>query len=77
MSAAPELFRRERPSQPMRATRRTPLMTDPREEMLAPVDASKRHAEEQAERRFWQWLAVAVLMFCWIAEASMCAVRGF
>jgi hypothetical protein len=23
------------------------------------------------------WLAVAVLVVCWIAEASLCAARGF
>jgi hypothetical protein len=28
-------------------------------------------------QRFWQWFALGVLAFCWIAEASMCALRGF
>lgn len=26
---------------------------------------------------FWQWFALAVLLFAWIAEATMCADRGF
>jgi len=26
---------------------------------------------------FWHWFALGVLAFCWIAEASMCAERGF
>jgi hypothetical protein len=25
----------------------------------------------------WQWIAVGLLLLCWIAEASMCADRGF
>jgi hypothetical protein len=25
----------------------------------------------------WSWLAVGVLLLCWIAEASLCAARGF
>ena len=24
-----------------------------------------------------QWFAIGVLVFCWLAEASMCAERGF
>jgi hypothetical protein len=24
-----------------------------------------------------QWLAVGALLLCWIAEASLCAARGF
>jgi hypothetical protein len=31
----------------------------------------------QDSRAQWPWLAVAVLLFCWIAEASLCAARGF
>jgi hypothetical protein len=33
--------------------------------------------EESAKQGFWPWLAVAVLIVCWLAEASMCAARGF
>ena len=25
----------------------------------------------------WHWFAVGVLIFCWTAEATMCALRGF
>jgi hypothetical protein len=25
----------------------------------------------------WQWVAVGLLVICWIAEAAMCADRGF
>jgi hypothetical protein len=25
----------------------------------------------------WHWIAVGTLLFCWIAEASMCGQRGF
>jgi hypothetical protein len=36
-----------------------------------------RRAEDSAAQRFWQWFAVVALLFCWIAEATMCAERGF
>jgi hypothetical protein len=26
---------------------------------------------------FWHWFALAALLFAWIAEATMCAERGF
>jgi hypothetical protein len=28
-------------------------------------------------QKVWQWLAVGVLVVCWVAEASLCAARGF
>ena len=31
----------------------------------------------EQEQAFWHWFAVGVLVFCWIAEATMCAERGF
>ena len=37
----------------------------------------RRAAEDRAAQTFWQWFAVGVLIFCWIAEASLCAARGF
>ena len=44
--------------------------------------ATRPAAEEPARddapiQRFWQWFALGVLVFCWIAEATMCAERGF
>ena len=42
-----------------------------------PRDAAPDPAEEESPSVFWLWFAVGVLLFCWIAEASMCAVRGF
>jgi hypothetical protein len=32
---------------------------------------------EDGQSIFWVWFALGVLMFCWIAEATMCAERGF
>jgi hypothetical protein len=26
---------------------------------------------------FWQWFALCILAACWIAESTMCALRGF
>jgi hypothetical protein len=34
-------------------------------------------APEDSESIFWVWFALGALMFCWIAEATMCAERGF
>ena len=39
-----------------------------------PRDATK---ENDAEATFWHWFAIAALLFAWIAEATMCAERGF
>ena len=46
-------------------------------------DAPRSSAEENGDGNddslasFWQWFALAVLLFAWIAEATMCADRGF
>jgi hypothetical protein len=32
---------------------------------------------DQSVQRFWHWFALGTLAFCWVAEASMCAARGF
>jgi hypothetical protein len=39
-------------------------------------ESPQQPAEERADS-FWGWLAIGMLVFCWIAEASMCAMRGF
>jgi hypothetical protein len=47
-------------------------------ENRAPLREEPRHsAEEQPQSVFWQWFALAVLLFAWVAEATMCAERGF
>jgi hypothetical protein len=28
-------------------------------------------------QKMYSWLAVGVLAVCWVAEASLCAARGF
>jgi hypothetical protein len=30
-----------------------------------------------AIQKIWPWLAVGVLVACWIAEATLCGARGF
>jgi hypothetical protein len=30
-----------------------------------------------AVQKLWPWLAVGVLVVCWIGEATLCAARGF
>jgi hypothetical protein len=45
-----------------------------------PDEDSRRTRQRRADdttQTFWLWFAVGVLLFCWIAEATMCAVRGF
>ena len=32
---------------------------------------------DDGQSSFWVLFAVGVLLFCWIAEATMCAERGF
>jgi hypothetical protein len=50
------------------------------------MSASPRHfmnetpetlEEDDGHSIFWVWFALGVLLFCWIAEATMCAERGF
>jgi hypothetical protein len=31
----------------------------------------------EQKQTFWSWFAVGVLVFCWMAEATLCAERGF
>jgi len=62
MSAAPEYFMNESANRDER---------DPRD--AAPESAT----EDEETSNFWAWFALGVLLFCWIAEASMCAERGF
>ena len=42
-----------------------------------PVTASDCSQNEDGQSTFWFWFALGVLLFCWIAEATMCAERGF
>jgi hypothetical protein len=42
-----------------------------------PEETRTPESDEEAHSSFWPWFALGVLVFCWIAEASMCAERGF
>lgn len=33
--------------------------------------------DDHGLQTIWQWFAVGVLLVCWIAEATLCAERGF
>jgi hypothetical protein len=48
-----------------------PESRDPRQ-----LDAAPEEANDEASS-LWPWFAIGMLLFCWIAEASMCAERGF
>ena len=51
--------------------------------MPAPVDnqsSGKAPPEQGADsfmQKVWPWFAIGMLLFCWIAEATLCAERGF
>lgn len=55
------------------------------EDVMRPViqlHEPKRPARERRDadtwlQKFWHWFALGALLFCWIAEATMCAERGF
>jgi len=66
MSAVPGHFMRPRP--------------DPRVRLTLVIRSSRSAspaAEDRPVQTFWHWFAVGVLVFCWVAEATMCALRGF
>jgi len=56
---------------------RLPDSRDLRQRDATPRSARNSAPEEESQSSFWHWFAIAVLLFCWIAEASMCADRGF
>jgi hypothetical protein len=51
--------------------------------MSAPINdqstgkAPREGGADSFTQKFWPWLAIGVLVFCWVAEATMCAERGF
>jgi hypothetical protein len=40
-------------------------------------EPSDAESPEDPTQSAWHWFAVGLLVFCWVAEASMCADRGF
>ena len=55
------------------AMREPPQVKKEEERKAAP----ETKGESDPFQTFWQWFAVGLLLFCWCAEASMCAQRGF
>ena len=66
MSAAPGYVMNEKPG---------PRETEGGDESQTSAGEHEDHDESMAT--FWQWFALAFLLFAWIAEATMCADRGF
>lgn len=64
MSAVPSHFMNEN---------REPREPEARED----PQSSGNEPESDSQATFWHWFALAVLLFAWIAEATMCADRGF
>jgi hypothetical protein len=80
VNAAPEFFMRERPALRLVASRHAPRTLDARRAESMPEARAVVEPREEADsagQHFWPWFAVAALLFCWIAEATMCAERGF
>lgn len=55
------------------------------ESMNLPTDPPERESGAQAPgpeggekpaSAFWQWLAIGVLIACWLAEGALCAAGG-
>jgi len=63
MSAVPEHFMNEKP--------------EPREAEVRDDSRTSESENDESTATFWHWFALAVLLFAWIAEATMCADRGF
>jgi hypothetical protein len=61
MSAVPGDFMRE-PADERESTR--------------PDNLPQQAEGEESRTGWWQWLAIAVLLVCWLAEASLCAGQG-
>jgi hypothetical protein len=40
-------------------------------------NTTKPTTDDERGSPLWHWLAIGILVICWIAEASMCAERGF
>jgi hypothetical protein len=55
----------------------------PEDFMHPPPESGDAHtprrepATDTPEQKFWHWFAIGVLLFCWVAEATLCADRGF
>lgn len=52
------------------------FMRDPSDEREAPRAEPTPDADDDSRASVWQWLAIAVLLACWLAEASLCAGPG-
>lgn len=57
------------------------FMRDPVEIRIRRPQPAERESErddvDTPAQKFWMWFALGALLFCWIAEATLCAVRGF
>ena len=43
----------------------------------APDRTEDSAPREETAQVVWHWFAIGLLVICWIAEAAMCADRGF
>jgi hypothetical protein len=41
------------------------------------AEAAGPEAEQEARGGTWQWLFIGILLACWLAEATLCAARGY
>jgi hypothetical protein len=54
------------------------LMREPaeRRKFMRPDDLSQQAEYQESRAGWWQWLAIGVLLVCWLAEATLYATQG-
>jgi hypothetical protein len=44
--------------------------------MSHPTEPPGHEPDEKPGSAIWQWLAIGVLILCWLAEGTLCAQAG-
>ena len=51
-------------------------MREPADETGREADESRPQEDHAGATSIWQWLAIGVLVVCWLAEAALCTGRA-
>jgi len=52
------------------------FMREPADETGREADESRPQEDHAGATSIWQWLAIGVLVVCWLAEAALCTGRA-
>ena len=54
------------------------FMREPADERdsTRPGNPSQQAETDESRAGWWQWLAIGVLLACWLAEATLCTGQG-